>query len=370
MEAADDKKRPAEEPVEGTPDAKVAKSEEPAAEAAPTTEAAPAAEKAPEGAAQAAAAVPDMPPLSDYVGELGEMDYISAEDKASEARVHLNFLVHPQCAGAVIGKGGMVIQGMQKECGCTIKFQKRTDVQPFQGAQKVTIQGTLVEIMKGQHCVSRVVEETMKKREMEQEFELTILVPKTTVGLIIGKQGATIKKMQEDSESSIKVEREDPNPVIKRIMISGTATQRSKAQFLISKLLGDSAELPHDAGPAMGRPMMMRAAYPQQMRVPHGMQAAYKPAAQAYQPAQAQARQVYQPAQAQQAYPQRAQQGYQAQAYQQPAQAQQQQGYQQQAQPAYQQQAYQQPAQQVYQPAQQAYQQPAQAYTQQQYGYQ
>jgi len=207
----------------------------------------------------------DLPPFQDYLDELGELDFIDDAAKESEDKLTLCLLVKSSAVGAVIGKGGIVIREVQTVSGARVQFQRKTDPQLFADGSKMTINGTVVEAVKAAHLVARLVDTAARNEEGEQP--VAMMVPETSVGLVIGKKGATIRELQEKSGCTMSISREMVHPEVKLLVMTGDAKARAQAVSAALSLLKERAELPEGVGMQNPQQMNPQQMNPQQMRM-------------------------------------------------------------------------------------------------------
>uniref|UniRef100_A0A672RB48 RNA-binding protein Nova-1-like n=1 Tax=Sinocyclocheilus grahami TaxID=75366 RepID=A0A672RB48_SINGR len=166
-----------------------------------------------------------------------------------EGEYFLKVLIPSYAAGSIIGKGGQTIVQLQKETGATIKLSKSKDFYPGTTERVCLIQGT-VEALNSVHDF--IAE---KVREMPQSAQKTepvsILQPQTTVnpdvpnstaGLIIGKGGATVKAVMEQSGAWVQLSQkpEGINLQERVVTISGEPEQNRKAvEIIVQKIQED-----------------------------------------------------------------------------------------------------------------------------------
>uniref|UniRef100_A0A3Q2PX44 K Homology domain-containing protein n=2 Tax=Fundulus heteroclitus TaxID=8078 RepID=A0A3Q2PX44_FUNHE len=174
-----------------------------------------------------------------------------------EGEYFLKVLIPSYAAGSIIGKGGQTIVQLQKETGATIKLSKSKDFYPGTTERVCLIQGT-VEALNGVHDF--IAE---KVREMPQSTQKTepvsilqpqttvnpdrvkqakLIVPNSTAGLIIGKGGATVKAVMEQSGAWVQLSQkpEGINLQERVVTISGEPEQNRKAvEIIIQKIQED-----------------------------------------------------------------------------------------------------------------------------------
>uniref|UniRef100_A0A3B5LYK8 K Homology domain-containing protein n=1 Tax=Xiphophorus couchianus TaxID=32473 RepID=A0A3B5LYK8_9TELE len=181
----------------------------------------------------------------------------SRDGDAEEGEYFLKVLIPSYAAGSIIGKGGQTIVQLQKETGATIKLSKSKDFYPGTTERVCLIQGT-VEALNGVHDF--IAE---KVREMPQSTQKTepvsilqpqttvnpdrvkqakLIVPNSTAGLIIGKGGATVKAVMEQSGAWVQLSQkpEGINLQERVVTISGEPEQNRKAvEIIIQKIQED-----------------------------------------------------------------------------------------------------------------------------------
>ncbi|KAM4619949.1 RNA-binding protein Nova-1-like isoform 2-T2 [Polymixia lowei] len=203
-----------------------------------------------------------------------------------EGEYFLKVLIPSYAAGSIIGKGGQTIVQLQKETGATIKLSKSKDFYPGTTERVCLIQGT-VEALNGVHnFIAEKVREmpqsaqktepvsilqpqtTVNPDRVKQRspsfclsfllsnlsflpflyFNLSIslqaklIVPNSTAGLIIGKGGATVKAVMEQSGAWVQLSQkpEGINLQERVVTISGEPEQNRKAvEIIVQKIQED-----------------------------------------------------------------------------------------------------------------------------------
>ncbi|XP_041121800.1 RNA-binding protein Nova-1-like isoform X8 [Polyodon spathula] len=174
-----------------------------------------------------------------------------------DGQFFLKVLIPSYAAGSIIGKGGQTIVQLQKETGATIKLSKSKDFYPGTTERVCLIQGTVEAL----NAVHGFIAE--KIREMPQNVAKTepvsilqpqttvnpdrikqvkIIVPNSTAGLIIGKGGATVKAIMEQSGAWVQLsQKPDGINLQERVVtVSGEPEQNCKAvELIIQKIQED-----------------------------------------------------------------------------------------------------------------------------------
>ncbi|XP_060928807.1 RNA-binding protein Nova-2 isoform X2 [Limanda limanda] len=198
-----------------------------------------------------------------------------------EGEYFLKVLIPSYAAGSIIGKGGQTIVQLQKETGATIKLSKSKDFYPGTTERVCLIQGT-VEALNGVHDfiaekVREMPQSTQKTepvsilqpqttvnpdrvkqvgvpaacsarsapvllQEKPRSGRAKLIVPNSTAGLIIGKGGATVKAVMEQSGAWVQLSQkpEGINLQERVVTISGEPEQNRKAvEIIVQKIQED-----------------------------------------------------------------------------------------------------------------------------------
>ncbi|KAK3531815.1 hypothetical protein QTP70_029721 [Hemibagrus guttatus] len=203
-----------------------------------------------------------------------------------EGEYFLKVLIPSYAAGSIIGKGGQTIVQLQKETGATIKLSKSKDFYPGESPKCYSMTTKYHDVIRGnkerdgrmsEFCESRVclIQGTVealnsvhdfiaeKVREMPQSAAKTepvsilqpqttvnpdrikqakLIVPNSTAGLIIGKGGATVKAVMEQSGAWVQLSQkpEGINLQERVVTISGEPEQNRKAvEIIVQKIQED-----------------------------------------------------------------------------------------------------------------------------------
>ncbi|XP_061996338.1 protein BTR1 isoform X3 [Rosa rugosa] len=164
-----------------------------------------------------------------------------------EKPTYVRFLVSNAAAGSVIGKGGATITDFQSQSGARIQLSRNHEFFPGTTDRIIMISGTINEILKAVELIlAKLLNELYSEEgdDVEPRTKLRLIVPNSSCGGIIGKQGSTIKSFIEDSQAGIKISPQDNNyfGVNDRLVtLTGTLEEQMRAADLIlSKLSEDS----------------------------------------------------------------------------------------------------------------------------------
>ncbi|RXM35724.1 hypothetical protein EOD39_3935 [Acipenser ruthenus] len=174
-----------------------------------------------------------------------------------EGEYFLKVLIPSYAAGSIIGKGGQTIVQLQKETGATIKLSKSKDFYPGTTERVCLIQGT-VEALNGVHnFIAEKVREMPQSAQKSEPVSILqpqttvnpdrikqakLIVPNSTAGLIIGKGGATVKAIMEQSGAWVQLSQkpEGINLQERVVTISGEPEQNRKAvEIIVQKIQED-----------------------------------------------------------------------------------------------------------------------------------
>uniref|UniRef100_M3Y254 NOVA alternative splicing regulator 2 n=1 Tax=Mustela putorius furo TaxID=9669 RepID=M3Y254_MUSPF len=189
-----------------------------------------------------------------------------------EGEYFLKVLIPSYAAGSIIGKGGQTIVQLQKETGATIKLSKSKDFYPGTTERVCLVQGT-AEALNAVHSFIaekvREIPQAMTKPEVvnilqpqttmnpdrakqtlsflpphpivsqsnppptscSHRKQAKLIVPNSTAGLIIGKGGATVKAVMEQSGAWVQLSQkpEGINLQERVVTVSGEPEQVHKA---------------------------------------------------------------------------------------------------------------------------------------------
>lgn len=141
--------------------------------------------------------------------------------------------------GMLIGRGGENIQSIQRNSGCHVQVTRENEMQPGANQRRVLLRGTPQALASAKQEIARVTEDRGRGpggggggshygpgRE-EGGISVKLPVPNQQVGLIIGKQGSTIRGIQERTGSNIQIpsQPDADDPSTRTICISSPTQQ-------------------------------------------------------------------------------------------------------------------------------------------------
>mmetsp|Transcript_43885 Transcript_43885/g.85852 ORF Transcript_43885/g.85852 Transcript_43885/m.85852 type:complete len:307 (+) Transcript_43885:22-942(+) len=144
-------------------------------------------------------------------------------DEVKDVTVRL--LVPVAVAGGLIGKGGAIIKQFRQESGAWIDIGAPI---PYATDRVLTAKGLQEKVAAAITAVATQLEELSK-----DEFKIVFVIPNSQVGCIIGRGGATIKAIREESSAELKLSDQPlPGSTDKILVIKG---QPSAVKNAISK---------------------------------------------------------------------------------------------------------------------------------------
>uniref|UniRef100_A0A2P2HW32 RNA-binding protein Nova-1-like n=1 Tax=Hirondellea gigas TaxID=1518452 RepID=A0A2P2HW32_9CRUS len=173
-------------------------------------------------------------------------------DMHGDGTYHLKILVPSVASGAIIGKGGETIAQLQKETGARVKMSKANDFYPGTTERVCLITGNVDAII----TVLTFVMEKIKdkpdpnaktdydgKNAADREKQLKILVPNSTAGMIIGKAGAYIKQIKEDSGAYVQISQKAKDQSLAErcitIISSDADNTKNACLMIVAKIVED-----------------------------------------------------------------------------------------------------------------------------------
>lgn len=141
------------------------------------------------------------------------------EDQGSQnsAVFQLKMLVWDSVAGGIIGKGGKNISDLQAQSNSHIKVSQANDFYPGTNDRAILLTGPVHSVIIVQELIWNIVAIFAKPREsrggnfpppLNQGSDVIVgkvLIPNEAAGVIIGRAGANIKTIQEESGARVQI---------------------------------------------------------------------------------------------------------------------------------------------------------------------
>ncbi|XP_070503502.1 RNA-binding protein Pasilla isoform X3 [Chironomus tepperi] len=165
---------------------------------------------------------------------------------------HFKTLVPSVAAGAIIGKGGETIASLQKDAGARVKMSKSHDFYPGTTERVCLISGNvdgiltvldfIMDKIREKPDLTKPLNDADAKQQQERDKQVKILVPNSTAGMIIGKAGAYIKQIKEESGSYVQISQKPKDLTLQErcITIIGEKENNKKAcRMILAKIMED-----------------------------------------------------------------------------------------------------------------------------------
>jgi len=147
-------------------------------------------------------------------------------------------------AGAVIGRGGETIKRLQERFCVSMKMSQESTCPS--GKKTLCIVGSATNVENAKKSVLEIVETTPERVPMQPRSSpvavIEAVVPRSAAGVIIGKQGDTIKRLQAETDTKIQFKSdEDPNSSERILVIRGSEENIRMATSKVADLVARSA---------------------------------------------------------------------------------------------------------------------------------
>lgn len=165
---------------------------------------------------------------------------------------HFKTLVPSVAAGAIIGKGGETIASLQKDAGARVKMSKAHDFYPGTSERVCLISGTvdgiltvldfMIDKIREKPDMTKALTEADAKQAAERDKQVKVLVPNSTAGMIIGKAGAFIKQIKEDSGSYVQISQKPKELTLQErciTIIGEKENNKIACKMILSKIVED-----------------------------------------------------------------------------------------------------------------------------------
>jgi polyribonucleotide nucleotidyltransferase len=225
-------------------------------------------------------------PVAQILGQMAGSTPLSAYGSSTEQHVEEKIGIPNGVVGFIIGRGGESITSMQRRTGCRVQIQKEHEMAPGTAQRVITLtaptaesiaqcRGIIEEMVKerlaatttstamsssttgigggmgvcgpGSNATAQMAQ--LQKALAEGQQHVTVQVPDADVGLIIGKGGAQIRNIQENSGANVQIPQvaDANNPTVRTVNI--THPNKEGAEFakqMIQEIL--NAKLQQQAG--------------------------------------------------------------------------------------------------------------------------
>lgn len=169
----------------------------------------------------------------------GPRGFRNAPGAGRQVDFPLRILVSSEMVGAIIGRGGATIRTITQQSRARVDVHRKVD---HMGSveKAITVYGQPENCTTACQRICEVMAEEAKNVGKSEEISLKLLAHNNLIGRIIGKQGATIKRIMEDTDTKITVS--SINDIssfnLERIItIKGTIPNMSRAEAEVSSKL-------------------------------------------------------------------------------------------------------------------------------------
>eukprot|EP01031_Cornospumella_fuschlensis_P031704 gene31704-38316_t len=145
--------------------------------------------------------------------------------------------------GIIIGKGGMNVKGIQERTGCTVLIPTGPDEDNPQ-VRTISIGGDTKEIVDAAQMEVFLIMQHQQNSAMNAynatATAMLVTVPDDKVGMVIGKQGATVKEIQNRLMVRVQIPQTadvGSMPPVRTVSITGTPEAQAQAKFEIEALV-------------------------------------------------------------------------------------------------------------------------------------
>ncbi|CAD5232028.1 unnamed protein product [Bursaphelenchus xylophilus] len=147
--------------------------------------------------------------------------------------------------GLIIGKSGETIKGLQEQIGCKMLLVQESQ-HVSQHPKTLRISGSPDKVEQCKRAVEQLISEGGNASSItsmiQQKSVGEVIVPRSAVGIIIGKGGETIKRLAQESNTKIQFKPdEDPNASERCAVVQGTPEQITRATQMIWDLVQRSS---------------------------------------------------------------------------------------------------------------------------------
>ena len=113
-----------------------------------------------------------------------------------------------------VPQNGAVVSQLEKLCGAGVHFKKSTGREPFENeGVRLVLTGTLRACTESLHTIGRLIDGAQTEQNSRAPSQpVKFIVPDQTVGLVLGRRGATVKELSTSSGATFDIPREQVHP--------------------------------------------------------------------------------------------------------------------------------------------------------------
>eukprot|EP01116_Phalansterium_solitarium_P020224 TRINITY_DN58_c4_g1_i1.p1 TRINITY_DN58_c4_g1~~TRINITY_DN58_c4_g1_i1.p1 ORF type:complete len:488 (-),score=148.15 TRINITY_DN58_c4_g1_i1:367-1830(-) len=158
-------------------------------------------------------------------------------------------LLPAQVVGALIGRGGSTAKQIREESGVKMQIAEQ---QPDSNERLLSLTGTVDVLTTAFRLVMKRLAEEAERQGHGDTVTLRVVVPTGQVGALIGKGGATVKEMREQTHTQIQVSPTTDLPE-RIVTVSGAGEAVAHAMALVSQRLYENPVRSVGPPPSAGR---------------------------------------------------------------------------------------------------------------------
>lgn len=163
---------------------------------------------------------------------------------------YLKMLVNNLVAGSIIGKNGSIITSIEQQTGCTLKLSPSNCYFPKTTERVVVMSGKLEEINNAVLIILDKAKEIASQYAYDphvghqlSKLSCKLVVPKSAVSGIIGKEGQQVKELQASTLARIHISVREEGLNERTVTISGTPSAMQNAALRIIQAIQNSPNL-------------------------------------------------------------------------------------------------------------------------------
>jgi len=183
-------------------------------------------------------------------------------DGQGEGQSMLEVMIPGNKVGLVIGKGGETIKTLQEKAGVKMVMIQDSNL-PSHNDKPLRITGNMGNCQRARDLVFSLIADKEAGGGGGGNYAgeyggggrhtQEIPVPRTLVGVIIGKNGETIKRVQSEADAKVQFKTDDGQGPDRLCTISGSPERVQQAIGMINELIREAMEKDHNRGRGRGR---------------------------------------------------------------------------------------------------------------------
>ncbi|KAL5271105.1 hypothetical protein ACHWQZ_G001680 [Mnemiopsis leidyi] len=187
----------------------------------------------------------------DFAGnanDLASLQNLLQKSSISQISMESEEIMIPQNkVGLIIGRGGESIKDLQNKAGCRMQMIQE-GIYANAPEKPLKMIGSPQAILKAKELVNELLKDDVIGRMNgsayvsllnSQNYEATqqVPVPKDLVGMVIGRDGQTIRKIQNETGAKVQFNTVDPNvPGERFVLVQGTREQVERAVYQVNQI--------------------------------------------------------------------------------------------------------------------------------------